>query len=955
MVDCTTELQNLEPGVIDCKYHISRENDPDNWWYSPFDDGGVSSSYRLKSGGPGNAFERGTGDFDIFSSTTPSNIECSQGSSENWTDGVAAGKCIDVDPTNQSKLADTQPSESLSQTQCTGDNQRWINEPTAFTPAVTPPIGQHTNYEMRGCVEDCIIPNNLDSNNMEQTAGNMSFKNFATNIKCRDGFHAPASNNGNAVTPAEAVNYISDQGVPAATCAQPGSEYIVNEGCSTNCTIPTYTGGQTYLTEGYNIGEWVTLINNTPTAKAALGVDHWDPDVIGSLLQCNDGYTRSDDNDFLGVCDAPGSSVLLDLQTNTSRSGCIADCIPDPNSVPYRYDASGQRTSDSASSVATSQPPDEFGRVPWLQDQAEFSCQAGYEPGPGAMPSNDPGGQGRVVYSTPTYEHCAKLQGSVENAGQGGAGIRHSAAFADRTFMDTRKNYAVTGCYPVCEENTHICLNYSSESNFDPSGPPHGPVQTDGSIENNWRNEMGVSLTATDSNLGENNISYVRRQVLNNRRVWYSVLPEEVGKEIYEWQFKCSKDVCTMDPQLPGEGNKIDLQTLLGPDGIPSGPEPDSTWILQDFDYGVGAGKVLAENCNTTCANAGGNCISDASNPDADPRLGGHADWGVNSQDTLIAALAEAGSDVAQYCTSFRGGAAGSLPHVDLTVSRPHPTTGLRGGECVWQNDGRGTCDAMSGPSHRLCKCEGIPAEQRPVALDPAAVAAVDDTIAAAAAAEEERQRLAAEAVNTPIPQPPVSLDPVAGGLDQGDNYLFFSEQRCIPVGRERTTINIQDTASAGEAKNVCNGMGEPAQPWTWCVGFTRDDDSGWTEFKSAMERGGDMLHEPQPAGRNFSCYENNDADRYAVGAHSVAGRGIDGYTIQQGSCLPHAQGADIEIYNETDHTLDDVKTICDLDSTCTGITEQVGIGSSVWVTKSSITGTQASPAGQEYLCYEKI
>jgi hypothetical protein len=91
------------------------------------------------------------------------------------------------------------------------------------------------------------------------------------------------------------------------------------------------------------------------------------------------------------------------------------------------------------------------------------------------------------------------------------------------------------------------------------------------------------------------------------------------------------------------------------------------------------------------------------------------------------------------------------------------------------------------------------------------------------------------------------------------------------------------------------------------------------------------------------------------VVARDLATRSIDRYTIQQGSCLPHAQQSDIGIFRETDHTLDDVKTICDQDSTCTGITEQVGIGSSVWVTKSSITGTQASPAGQEYLCYEKI
>ena len=129
MVDCTSDLNDLQANVTRCEYHISIENDPDNWWYSPFDATGLSGSYSILNGGPGSAFDRGSAEFDTFSTTR--NIQCSTGSDLNWTQATA-GKCIDVDPADQSKLADSQVSATLDQTQCTGGTfpgiEEWVYE-----------------------------------------------------------------------------------------------------------------------------------------------------------------------------------------------------------------------------------------------------------------------------------------------------------------------------------------------------------------------------------------------------------------------------------------------------------------------------------------------------------------------------------------------------------------------------------------------------------------------------------------------------------------------------------------------------------------------------------------------------------------------------------------------------------------------------------------------------------
>ena len=38
-------------------------------------------------------------------------------------------------------------------------------------------------------------------------------------------------------------------------------------------------------------------INASPQAKARMGIAHWDPDVIGPLVQCSPGYTKNIDGD----------------------------------------------------------------------------------------------------------------------------------------------------------------------------------------------------------------------------------------------------------------------------------------------------------------------------------------------------------------------------------------------------------------------------------------------------------------------------------------------------------------------------------------------------------------------------------------------------------------------------------------------------------------------------------
>ena len=631
MVDCTSDLNDLQANVTRCEYHISIENDPDNWWYSPFDASGLSGSYILPSGGPGSAFDRGSVEFDTFS-TNP-NIQCSTGSSENWTD-ANPGKCIDVDGVPKTKLADTQSSESLPQDQCTGTNQRWIEGPTVFAPSdgsLTP--GQHKQYDMKGCVADCVTPN-LDNMYMEEAPngpGNKSYINFNQNVKCKDDHHPPAS----LIAGTSIDDYLSDVGVSVSACANPGAEYTVQGPCTRNCHIPT--GGSS--NRGYDMVTTEAAINASPQAKARMGIAHWDHDVIGPLVQCSPGYTKNidGDNSFVRECSVGATPFILNPDPN-SDSGCIADCTPDPNSVPYLYDAGGAQsvglTPVANGATANNPLPD----VPWRDSgSASFSCPPDYEPGPGSVPSQRP--DGSVIYSTPTYQHCGKLLGNTGS-------VPHSQ---DAGFVETRTNYAVTGCYPVCDPNTHICLNYSSESDYDVSMAPGAP----GDSENTWRTEMGSRLAESTSNqLDMTNISYIRRQVTNERDPVV-----DGGKEIYEWQFKCLTTDCTMT----GEAGKIDLQSLLGDDGIPSAP-------LTAWHVGQ-----AGDNCNETCGRTNQSCDT--------------GDWGSDNTDLfddpeVTVALADYTSTDLGDGISCRalgpvlaGGVAGTSPHV-------HPR-GVGGGyEC---------------------------------------------------------------------------------------------------------------------------------------------------------------------------------------------------------------------------------------------------------------------------------
>jgi len=610
MVDCTADLQSLEANVTDCKYHISSENDPDNWWYSPFDDTGLGvgasgSSYRLQSGGPGNTYSRGSAEFNAFSNTP--GIQCSAEAGVNWTN-ADAGKCIDVDATDQSKLADTQSSELLPQSQCNGTNQRWISEPTPFAPAGVVSPGQHTNYEIKGCVGDCESPDLTAMHMTEVNGGDKGFKSFNQNIKCQDGFHPPAVHNGTRVTNPEP--FLSAAGVAVQGCTTGGTPYTIDEGCSANCVIAP--DGPT--NEGYDIAGWVTRINASPTAKAKLGATHWgDGNAIGSLLQCRDGYTRTTDNTFLTGCSASGQNVSLNDDMN-SDAGCIADCIADPNSIPYEYDASGSLVSGSLP-VADGDASGPLPTMPYLQGQGNvsFTCPTGYEPGPGATSST--GVDGQLAHSTPTYQHCGKLQGNISPQA-----YSDLTTWSDDGFLETRKNYAVTGCYPVCNRDTEICLNYTSESDYDPRSYQQDAAVAPGATEDTWRTEMGEAFTAASPILGLNNISYVRRQVLNNKPVADTMQGSfRSGKEIYEWQFKCLKTECSMNSE-PG---KVDLLTLLGPDGIPNpiahtytrtdgaycGPGADSG----NINTGPHDGETLDEakaRCDASAAVGGVECVA---------------------------------------------------------------------------------------------------------------------------------------------------------------------------------------------------------------------------------------------------------------------------------------------------------------------------------------------------------
>ena len=584
MTDCREDLLALEPGTTSCTYHISVENDPDNWWYSPFDADGVSGAYKLTApdaaSGAGtvavtraSAYERGS-DFNAFS-TGDDTIECSDNSHFNWslTPSGQQGMCIDV--VGSSSILAQQSSNDLNQAGCSTTNQRWITRATAFSPSNVVP-GTHTNYVLQGCVQDCTTPPDLATNlNMIEVAPtqrNLSYKDFDQNIQCKPGFHAPVLTSSGGGIVANFQDYLStvgSVGVPAQVCPGPGLPYVVNEGCTENCSFGDRSRvGGSPMYPGYNLVDWETSVANTPGALASFGVNHWSSEISGHLLTCNDGYTRTPSNAFLRGCPAPGDQVIIGSGDDT---GCIADCRPDPHSEAKIYDSGG--VSVALAPVTDGGPSS----IPYLDgstnSQPQFTCPPNYEPGPGAIPSV---ADGVTVHSTPTYEHCGKLPGSYDNQ------WLHATSYN----IDTRNNYTVTGCYPTCDRETEICLNYTARK----------PI-TERQTADSWRTNMGAALTNADQMLSADNISYVRTQVLNNSDAG-TAAAQLVPEQIYEWQFKCSKEICSMT----ADDDKINLTDLLGDDGIPAAQEvPVETWIIGEQD----------ESCDTACRAINGQCAAD--------------------------------------------------------------------------------------------------------------------------------------------------------------------------------------------------------------------------------------------------------------------------------------------------------------------------------------------------------
>jgi hypothetical protein len=597
MTECTTQLQTLEPGTTSCTYHISVENDPDNWWYSPFGETGVSGAYKLtapdaaatgEGTGEGagtavtraSAYERGSY-FDAFSDGT--GIECSDNSNFNWSltgQPDQQGMCIDVVAGSSSMRAQTQSSTLLNRAGCSNTaTQRWITRATAFSPSNVAP-GTHTNYVLEGCAQDCTTPSDLATKNMSEvsdSSDSLSYKNFDKNIQCLAGFNAPDV--GASGLPANVQDYLSTGvGVPARVCDQPGTPYVVGSGCTANCSFGdrSMLGDRVgrHMYPGYNLAGWEVAVNSNPEALASFGVNHWSSEISGPLLTCNDGYTRTESNAFLGGCPVPGDQVIIGSGDDT---GCIADCRPDPDSEAKIYSNTGASTDalgpliivGPGSTIALESFPYPGSDTPPL-----FTCPPDYEPGPGAMPSD---ANGETVHSTPRYEHCGKLPGAYDD----------QWLVATSYNIDTRNNYAVTGCYPTCDRETEICLNYTARE----------PI-TDATRQtaDSWRDVMGAALAAADPMLSPNNISYVRTQVLNNS----DVVPDAqlVPEQIYEWQFKCSKEICSMT----ADGTKINLTALLGPDGIPTAQEvPVETWIIGE----------QGGSCDTVCQAINGQCATD--------------------------------------------------------------------------------------------------------------------------------------------------------------------------------------------------------------------------------------------------------------------------------------------------------------------------------------------------------
>ena len=571
-VNCSDDLKLYDQYVQTCEFMPSAGSDVHNYWYSPFHADGIgdgnSSAYTLPpdaSGTPPAQVNRTT------FSTSPPTIACNASAS-------SKPMCINVDSSDQNKLATTPPGYFSTATgrqavsspgdfpggftydddsTCTAAGGRWITGPTAFAPTGNPLF--LTTYEVRGCALSCLAPD-LTGLNIEVVEENKNFSDdFSVKFRCIDDYGPPLDISPAVFHPGDR-ELMKGAGMDAEICNVEGGTYSLNypwssthpmagrDGhgtlaappCEHDCILPT--DGSSGVYPGYD------LVNTEISlATVNLGLD-LDASVVSRHLICADGYTRRD-GDAVSVCSDAGLPIIINDETSGDGSGgCIADCKassreafhwspdgqPNPNAPNHEfhlyqghYKWQDPSTGDALEISPTS--PD--------QSTIPSSCPTGYESGPGSD-----------VGLSPTYEPCGNLPGHV------------SSDISDFSIA-ARSTYGLTGCYPQCDSSSDLCYNYKTERTLDLTQDPMV-----GNQEELWRTQMGEMLTgatsAESSPLDDSNISFVRRQVLNNE----SDLSVNQGKEIFEWQIKCSNQQCTNNP---AEAAKININEILGPDGIP--------------------------------------------------------------------------------------------------------------------------------------------------------------------------------------------------------------------------------------------------------------------------------------------------------------------------------------------------------------------------------------------------
>jgi hypothetical protein len=593
MPSCGDDLRLYDPQVQTCEFSPSSDSDVHNNWYYPFnaDGSGMGHSAAYKIDVTAGAPTPTTISRDVFSNLPPT-VTCAANARSKpmcvKVQGPEFGgvKTQLADPVGAGILpGDLSDGAVYTVNNCNRDDQRWIESATAFAPPGDPQ--GRTTYEVRGCALDCTEPNFADLNMTKLSGDNPSSGgDFSVQFKCASGYGPPLQVSPAVITAAERGNMVGDTGMPATKCAVDGGPYGLNytdgQGndvpalpCVQDCTLPAQTDSY----RGYDLAATMTnLGDNNINLGLAL-----DESLVSGHLTCAPNYTLQP-GDAVTACGVGGGPIVINDETTVgSQNGCVADCNADPKSKAFNWLPNGDLVPEDSSThnfhaftdlFIWRDPAQARAGFPELSSSSSgigesFSCPSGYEAGPGSGAGGEP-----------LYESCGYLPGNTKSM----------SAYS----IFTRSTYGLTGCYPECDAANELCYNYTAEREYN-VGP--GSFET-AQPEATWRDEMGQMLTdattgasSAQSPLGASNISFVRRQVLNNGS------DVNMGKEIFEWQIKCSNQTCTNDP---AESDKININDILGPDGIPTPVIPGDPGFYF-ADDGQSCDAACSVKQNLTC------------------------------------------------------------------------------------------------------------------------------------------------------------------------------------------------------------------------------------------------------------------------------------------------------------------------------------------------------------------